>query len=597
MGHKRVVPKPPNGFVSSAVRLPAFSSRMAGRSETWQGQAWCYYDEVAELRFVSTWVGNTMKRAILRVGQRENDMIVPLQNGPAVDVLEAYFGGFQGQQEMLSATGVDLTVAGDCYHVGRSTGDGYDWYVLTPGKVTTTGKGSNQRITADWGDGKVELGSEDLVIRIWQPHPINPYLADSPVRSNLQTLAEIKTLNDHVQAQLTSRLAGAGVLFMPSEIQFPNPVDQDPAASQADAFMTVLGEAMMTPIRDRGNASAVVPIVVTAPGESLDKVQHLTFWTELDDAAIAMREAAVKKLAIGLDTPPEVLLGLSDSNHWSGWLTEETGIKSHLEPRLSLVAHAITTSYLRPALDGLVGNPEDFYVIADTSAIRLRPNRSKEAIELWDRGELSGEALRRETGFPESDAPGQVENREWLLRKIALGSTSPEQTGAALDLLGAPLGLSLTGPDNKNVPDHMRPRRSLENHPDRNPPDRGESERQGEEPARQPAALLAACELLVLRACERAGNRMCDGKPMSHTLRKVPAHQRYLHDSVTNPDRLLKDAWVTVPQALTGLSEDAKDIADTLDFYVRGLLANRLPYNRDTLDRLLQSGVRVDVRP
>jgi hypothetical protein len=36
-----------------------------------------------------------------------------------------------------------------------------------------------------------------------------------------------------------------------------------------------------------------------------------------------LRREAVERLAIGLDMPPEVLLGLGDSNHWSAWQVDE----------------------------------------------------------------------------------------------------------------------------------------------------------------------------------------------------------------------------------------------------------------------------------
>lgn len=576
-------PTPPNGFVASAVRLPPVSRRAAGRTEGWMNAAWDNYNTVGELRFVANWVGNVMSRARLVAAHKDGQTLVPLFDGPAAEVMDAYYGGFQGQAQMLNLTGVHLTVAGECFHVALNGGE-EDWAVLGTGKVSQSGTGPKAKVYADWGDGKKLLGPSDLAVRVWTPHPLDPYLADSPTRPNLSTLAEIRYLNEHVQAQLTSRLAGAGILMLPSEIQFPNTQAADPAASVADVFMSVLGEAMMTPIQDRSNASAIVPIVVTAPGESLEKVQHLTFWTELDDAAIAMREAAVKKLALGLDTPPEVLLGLADVNHWSGWLADEAAVKAHLEPRLSVVTHAITEAYLRPALEDSVPDPENFYVMADTSDIRLRPNRSREAIELYDRGELSGQAVRRETGFQPDDMPSDEEMRFWLLRKIATGSTSPEQTQAALDLLGASLGpvAGQEGPERSSRGD----RRSLDQHPDVGPPDAGESQDREMWPSRQ-AALLAASEVLVHRALELAGNRLCNGRAKTTELGQCPAHERYMLEQ-GNPDKMLEGAWDYAVAVLDGYTPEPSEVVAVLDFYVRGLIASQRPYNRTTLTLLLR---------
>lgn len=583
-------PAPPNGFIASAVNLPAVTPKVAGQSQQWQAQGLAYLDTVAELRFVANWVGNVMSRASLVAGHRVEGFIEPTYTGPAAEVLMAYFGGPQGQSDMLAKTGVHLTVPGEVYHVAVDGGE--SWHVLATGSVKQQGQARKAVVTADLGDGvRRPLTASDLALRVWTPHPVRPLLADSPVQANLGTLAEIQALNQHVQAQLTSRLAGAGVLFVPSEITFPVPADADPAASQADVFTTVLGEAMTAPIKDRGNASAVVPIVVTAPGEMLDKVQHLTFWTELDATAIQMREAAVKKLAIGMDAPPEVLLGIGEStSHWGGWLVNEESIKSHLEPRLGVVVHAITEAYFRPALEGVVPDPENWYVLADTAQIRLRPNRSREAIELYDRGELSGDAVRRETGFDPSDAPADKERTEWLVRKIASGSTSPEQTQAALRLLGVDLGDVFGSGPNTGMGDDLKPRRSLEGHPSQGPPSLPDAEHRrdvrGRRVLEEPMTpLAAACEAQVFRALERAGNRLSDKRSKGDPLLSVPSHERHIHAS-GSPDHLLAGAWDAVPSMLSGFTEHTDEVVLLLDFYVRGLLTTNRPHSRSAL-RLL----------
>jgi len=567
-----VEPPPPNGFVASATRLPAVRSRHVQPGQGWHTEAWAYYDTIGELRFVANWVGNVMSRAVLKVLHLVNGEYLPVEDGPAVEALSAYFGGVQGQAQMLQATGVNLTVTGEAYHV--MTGD-EEWYVLASGNVAQ----DQRRIWISLGGERRELGPNDLAMRVWVPHPKTPDMADSPVRSNLQTLSEIRRLNDHISAQLDSRLAGAGVLFVPSEIQFAAPPGVDPSANQADAFMQVLGEAMMTPITDRASASAVVPIVVTAPGEALDKVQHLTFWTPLDDASIGMRDNAVKRLALGLDTPPEVLLGVSDTNHWSAWMVDESSVKAHLEPRLAVVAHAVTTAYLRPSLTDEVADPENYFVMADTSQIRIRPNRSNEAIELYDRGELSGGALRRETGFQETDSLDGDAFVLWLLRKVATGSTSPEQTAAALGRLGADLGAISDRSTNKEPPDDLRTdtSRRRKRATDQRRPDQDRALTRTDH-----SPMLSAAEVLVLRALERAGNRLCNSRTRSDGLGQVPAIERYLVAS-GSPDSLLDGAWDFAEQVLRQYCDNPATIVSVLDLYCRGLLSARIPHDPKAL--------------
>ncbi|HEY6416841.1 MAG TPA: hypothetical protein VIX41_11400, partial [Acidimicrobiales bacterium] len=349
-------PKAPAGFLASAVRLPTVSRNQAGRTEGWQTQAWNYWENVGELRYVATWIGNVMSRARLVAAQRDGRMLVPLTRGPAAEAMDALYGGPQGQAEMLQGLGTHLTVAGETYVTNRAVGD--LWNTLASGKVSQRPGG---KLWADFGleGGMTPLRPDDLVVRIWTPHPRDPTRADSPVRANLTTLAQIQSYDAHISAQVQSRLAGNGVLFISNEVEFAAPPNMDPAATQAQIFMALLGESMLTPIRDPSDPSALVPIVAMVPTESLGKNEHITFWSELDRGVIEMRDAAIKRLALGLDVPPEVLLGVADANHWNAWLSEESAVKAHLEPRLAIVAYAFTTAYLRPAIEDQVDTPED----------------------------------------------------------------------------------------------------------------------------------------------------------------------------------------------------------------------------------------------
>jgi hypothetical protein len=580
-------PAAPTGFLASAVRLPTVSRNMAGRAESWQTEAWSYWETVGELRQVATWTGNVMSRARLTAAHLEGRMLIPLSEGPAAETMESLYGGPQGQSEMLQALGVHLTVAGESYVTNRAKGD--LWNTLASGKVTQQpgSKTAAGKLTADFGTdgGRTPLGPDDLVIRIWTPHPRDPTRPDSPVRSTLSTLAQVVSYDAHIAAQVRSRLAGAGILFISNEVQFPVPPGMDPAAPQAQIFMSLLGESMLTPIAEPGDPSALVPIVAMVPTESLGKNEHVKFWSELDDAVIEMRDAAIKRLALGWDVPPEVLLGISDANHWNAWLSEESAVKAHLEPKLSIVSYAVTSAYLQPALTGIVPDPENFYCIADTSSIRMRPNRSTEAIELYDRGELSGSALRRETGFQPEDSPTAEEFVRWLLRKIATGSTAPEQTEAALRLLGADLGQVTVGAPNRQPADQMRTDTAPEL-TTREAPEPAESRQRAIDDHR-PEGLAAACDVLVYRALERAGNRLRNAHPRTDTkaMRAEDVYRALSGD----PDKLLAGAWECTDEVLGAYTAHPMVVAETLDFYVRGLLGSKRPHSQVVLGALLAS--------
>lgn len=560
------------------MRLPTASRNMAGRVEGWQNQAWNYWETVGELRAVSIWIGNVLSRARLLAAKREGRMIVPItdSNHPASVAMDALYGGLQGQEEMLRQYGIHNTVAGEEYIVNTAADD--KWWTLAAGKVTQL---PGNKLQADFGTegGSRPLARNDLVIRQWTPHPKDPTRADSAVRSNLSTLAQIIGYDQHITAQIRSRLAGAGVLFISNEVSFPVPEGADPAASQAQIFMNLLGEAMMTPIQDPSDPSALVPIVAMVPTESLGKNEHVKFWTDLDGVIVEMRDAAIKRLALGMDVPPEILLGIADVNHWNAWLSEESAVKAHLEPPLGNFAWGLSNQYLRPAIEGSLPRGEtvdDYYVLADTSGIRLRPNRSAEAIELYNLGQLSGDALRRETGFQPEDAPSTDGFKNWLLTRISTGAVSPEQTAAALKLLGVDLG-PLTEPTTPPA-DHTRID-TTPSLPSRNPPDPNTMP--------TPDGLAAACDVLVYRTLERAGNRLRNVHPRTDTsqMSAVDVYKTLSAD----PDHLLAGAWDCATEVLGPYAKDPAAVIDTLDFYVRGLLSSQRPHSAVVLGALLAS--------
>lgn len=563
---------PPKGFIASAVNLPVMDRNVGGgNAKAWQRDAWMHWENLGELRYPTTWVGNVMGQAKLMAAKRDGNELVPQEKGPAREAMDELFGGPQGQVEMLQALGVHLSVAGE----GFPTFVDDKWYVLASGKVKPDAvrKGVKPRVKVDIGKegGFQYLGPKDFAIRVWTPHPRNPQEADSPVRANLNTLAQIAGYDAHINAQLQSRLTGGGILFLPSEVDFPVPPDADPNANQAQLFLQTLGLAMMTPKSNPSDPSAIVPMVVMVPGEFLGKAEHMKFWSELDDKVILMREAGIKRLALGIDVPPEILLGVADSNHWNAWLSEESAIKAHLEPKLGVVDHALTGGYLRPALKGVVPDPEEYFVIADTSSIRLRPNRSKEAIELYDKGELSGSSLRRETGFDETDKPKVDELKTWILRKIAIAASSPEASNAALRELGVDLEIEQPlRPVGDNVRTDTVPDIPIR-----------------ELPTRPEDGLAAAAMVLVFRALERAGNRLRNQHPLSDA-KAMPVHTVHMALS-GDPDYLLAGAWDCAPQVLQPYCDDVVAVVDVLDFYTRGLIASKRAPSDVVLGTLLKT--------
>jgi hypothetical protein len=417
------LPAAPRRSITAASRIisEARVQRSMAPTESWQQEAIDMYSEVGELRYLANAQANAVSRAILYVGQYEGDSTEPVEtDNPTVQMLfDLLGGGPTNRAELIKRLSIQLFIPGDGYLIGVPPGvfDSQDmpppemtsltdltWRVLS----TTEVQVKDREVVVNKGDSPIRIDRERvLLIRIWRPNPFRWWQADSPVRSNLPVLRELVGLTKHVSASIDSRLAGAGVLLIGDSFsllagQSPDP-DDDP---ESDPVLGALMSAMLTAIKDRDSASAVMPIILQGPDEAIDKVQHLTFSTPFDSQAKDLRDEAIRRLALGLDSPPEVLLGMSGSNHWNAWLIQDDYIRTQIEPQLALICDALTVNYLWPLLeDQGVADPTSYGIWFDTSHLSQRADRSSEAVQLFDRGEITAEALRRETGFDESDAP------------------------------------------------------------------------------------------------------------------------------------------------------------------------------------------------
>lgn len=434
--------------VVTAAATPLSAAKIGRQwSQAWQDEAWEHYDQVGELRFVANAIAGSMAQASFYVGEINDvsDDVRPVDEGVVADVFQTFGGSQAEREELIRRMGLQLFVAGDGWIVGvppevlddgRYTTDGIPplgrsladlrWLVLSVQELSVR----QGRIELRLGD-RVRTVSEDdaVLIRVWRPHPRAYWEADSPVRSNLPVLRELVGLTKHISANIDSRLAGAGLLILPQSVSVMGGIgqteDDDP---DADPFLNDLMDSMLTPIKDRDAASAVVPLVIKVPDEvaaSVGQSNLITFSTPFDERSKELRDEAIRRLALGLDVSPELLLGMGEVNHWSGWLIDEQNAKTHIGPVLGLVCNAITDAYLHPALaEAGVADPSRFRVWYDMTDLTLRPDRSTAARELFDRGVISAESLRMHSGFDDSDAP-PAEQDPAIAIALAAGQSAP----------------------------------------------------------------------------------------------------------------------------------------------------------------------------
>lgn len=403
----------------------------------WQSRAFTYYDLIGEIWYAAQFYARALQALELYVAKIDPDTgeLEKVND----DGIQEYVTRMQdpggGRSNMLGAYGRLMFIAGECFLVVTEGDDGEEvWEMLSTDELRPTGEGTFTRYKAP------SLNAEELkeveedtwepvegkcvAYRIWRRHPRYSALADSPMKGILDLCEELLLLTKAVRARALSRAAGAGILLVPEEISLPAADDVGEEDPDEDPFLVDLEEHLQAPLNDAGSASAVVPLIVRAAAEYLDKVRHLSlsdptkFYPET-----GLRAECIHRMALGLDMPPEVLLGTADANHWTSWQIDEQTWKANLQPIAQNLVGDLTAAYLRPAMraDGIL-DWKSYAIGYDASAIINHPDRTRDAKDLYDLGVLSAAATREANGFDETDAPDDAEHNRWVGLKIRDGS-------------------------------------------------------------------------------------------------------------------------------------------------------------------------------
>jgi hypothetical protein len=460
-------------LVGAATPFRVGRDPLVPRNEQWQTEVWGYYDEQGEFWYGVEWLAEMVSRVRLLAAQApagDGDEPAPVDLEPdqgeppteqgaalAVQLVSELAGGLGGRAQMLRTVTVHLTVPGEGWVVGETLPSGQRrWEVRSTDELRSRPGGAPGGNGAAPGvevidehksyGGTVKwrpLADDSLVVRVWRPHERWRHLADSPAHHARSAMRELELANRRLQAEYLSRLASAGVWFVPEEVTFP----AAPAyADEPDPFVAEFIDTARKAIASPGTAAAVVPVPLRVPADYVEKFKHEAFAAARDPDLLAKRQSAIERLATVLDVPSEVLLGLGDVNHWTAWQIEESGIKTHISPVVELICHCLTVGYLWPLLEANgVEQPQRWLVWYDPSELTVRPDRSEDTFAAYDRGEASGEAVRREAGLAESDKPSPEELAVMLLLKMA---DDPALVPDALRLLGLPppAGPAAVGP-------------------------------------------------------------------------------------------------------------------------------------------------------
>jgi hypothetical protein len=464
------IPPPParRAVVASARRMRPGSIESTRSQRPWQERCWSFFDELGEIGYAGLFYARILSKIEIYPAVRSADgkSVMRVTTPEVVQVLERIQDATGNRAKLQGRYGVQRFVVGESYLTCSFVDDGYggvveEWEMLSGDELRVQPDGTYTRDSGDGAgarmfrepaaDSEGQPG-EMMVWRLWAPHPKRSGEATAPMRGVIEPCDRLLTLGRAIRARGRSRIAGAGILLFSDNVTSmgeppaPDAETGDPAGDATedpmeDPVMREIYLSMTEPIAEEGHASSVVPVMLRVPP---DEVQGGIKWFSLAEVQgypeATQVEQEIKRIALGLDMPPEALLGVSGMNHWSAWFTGEEAYRSHGQSVVEDFCSDVTSAYAGPAFDELGMTqvdvdvsgetqvidvaPGQIFVWYDDSAVVLNPDRAKDAKDAHDRIVISDVALRDALGFDPNDAPSPEEHQ------ARLDAKRPPQIGA-----------------------------------------------------------------------------------------------------------------------------------------------------------------------
>lgn len=442
-----------------------------GVKAAWQEDAFSYAETIEPVGYVVHLTANTVAACDLVLGWVDDDdavqtgdQIAEASGAPdkkqidaARMALRALKGPIGGIEEIMRRAGLLLTVSGEFYLLGSPVDPadetaGVWWEVLSPVEITPPrSQGEKAKRNRD-GTGHTELDPDkNYLARVHRSDARYSDRADCALRRCLDTCRELFMLTQMMEAIITTRLP-MGLLLMPSTLSHRSPLqrmahetgntEDELVAEEEPEFIDDLVEHMSAPISDLRSAASLVPLVVEGVADDLNAIRMVDLSKDLDSYASALRAEMIRRLAIGLDIPPEVLEGKGGLNHWTGANVDADFLFKHILPTGKLIAAGLTTAYLQPILETEENlDPEQssrWRLVFDPSPIASGADDSEKAMRMWEAGVISDRTLIEKQGWdPDAVMPDDDERARRMVEKL-LFSHSPNVrlTDEALELVG-----------------------------------------------------------------------------------------------------------------------------------------------------------------
>jgi hypothetical protein len=272
----------------------------------------------------------------------------------------------------------------------------------------------------------------------------------------------------------------------------------------------------------------------------------------------------------------------------SAWQLSDDAIRTQIVPVLSRIADALTTGYLRGALEVMGADPNRYAFAFDTSPLTVKPNRSVDGLAYFNAGLISGEAAVEVGAFREDQIPDEDERVRRLAERLLPSIPEDPVLRELVGIAPAPAPQPVEEPEPEPEEEEEEPEE------EEGPPDTEDDAEQGDRgqaPPASAAAVSAVAGLAMVRALSLAGGRL-----VPHTKRDqygdTPRHQ--LHTRIGPVDRpqadhVLRGAWDDLDHVAADLDVDVDALRLQLHEFAADLLTRGALYDPAALRGVVQS--------
>lgn len=376
----------------------------------WQTRAYDLWPQVGELHFPSSFVAKQFMRIRWDVYLNDNDD--PLDPVDSDRLIDEATGGI-GEDEASRRLALNMQIAGEA------------WYIQLSDDTFTVMAVTDPDLAKTVADARA---AGRVVLRIYTPDPLHPDRADASMRAALDAAEELLVLSQLSRAQSRSRIAQAGVLIYPSEL------DGD---GQGNMFKQALARAGETAIQDPSHPAALLPVVVGVPHQYESGFRHVTLDRAYDDRVEVKMDRATIRVAMALDIPPSLLLGTQNESHWHAWLSAEETYTAHFQPLAAQIAE-LYASVIERLYEWPSGSVR---VEPDASVLTSHPSTLRDRLDAYQLGIIGPGPVLEALELSDEDAPTDEE----LERIVQL--RAPLRRASVAENPGPPVTASLdTGP-------------------------------------------------------------------------------------------------------------------------------------------------------